>query len=453
MGASADGPTETAVPYGTRVVLDRHARTLDGGRVLLGGAPPRMLHLLPAAQALLRTGGFTVVDPTSVALARRLLDVGIAHPAPTPPGMSSVDVTGVVPVKDRSESLRRLLAALPGARVIVVDDGSVAGAIRVAGATVIRHEQARGPAAARNAGLAAATTPLVAFLDSDVVPEPGWLEPLLAQFADPAVGLAAPRIVALDPGDGWLQAYEAVRSSLDLGPDPALIVPRSRVAYVPSAAMVVRRDAVGTGFDETMQVAEDVDLVLRLHAAGWRMRYEPASRVAHDHRTGGAQWWTRKVFYGTGAAPLALRHPGSVPPMVLSPWSAAVGVLVLLIGLGMIGAVAQTADAVTRHYWPLAAVACVVSRRARRTVAVVGLAEGVVDWWRHRDRDPRVRSGLPAHVLAHRLDDLAYGTGLWWGAAVGRTIAPLRPTVTGVGRPAGGPGRVGQPSLRASPNE
>ncbi len=487
MGASADGPTETAVPYGTRVVLDRHARTLDGGRVLLGGAPPRMLHLLPAAQALLRTGGFTVVDPTSVALARRLLDVGIAHPAPTPPGMSSVDVTVVVPVKDRSESLRRLLAALPGARVIVVDDGSVAGAIRVAGATVIRHEQARGPAAARNAGLAAATTPLVAFLDSDVVPEPGWLEPLLAQFADPAVGLAAPRIVALDPGDGWLQAYEAVRSSLDLGPDPALIVPRSRVAYVPSAAMVVRRDAVGTGFDETMQVAEDVDLVLRLHAAGWRMRYEPASRVAHDHRTGGAQWWTRKVFYGTGAAPLALRHPGSVPPMVLSPWSAAVGVLVLLgrplaavavsavaaerlahrlprvrrprataarlIGLGMIGAVAQTADAVTRHYWPLAAVACVVSRRARRTVAVVGLAEGVVDWWRHRDRDPRVRSGLPAHVLAHRLDDLAYGTGLWWGAAVGRTIAPLRPTVTGVGRPAGGPGRVGQPSLRASPNE
>ena len=72
--------------------------------------------------------------------------------------------------------------------------------------------------------------------------------------------MAAPRIVALPPSTGWLGRYEAVHSSLDLGPDPALIVPRSRVAYVPSAAMVVRRDAAGTGFDEDMHVAEDVDL-------------------------------------------------------------------------------------------------------------------------------------------------------------------------------------------------
>ena len=151
---------------------------------------------------------------------------------------------------------------------------------------MLRHPTARGPAAARNAGLAAATTPLVAFLDSDVVPEPGWLAPLLARLADPAVGLVAPRIVALPPITGWLGRYEAVRSSLDLGPDPALVVPRSRVAYVPSAAMLVRRAAVGAGFDAGMHVAEDVDLVLRLHAAGWRLRYEPAAprrpRPPHD---------------------------------------------------------------------------------------------------------------------------------------------------------------------------
>ena len=155
------------------------------------------------------------------------------------------------------------------------------------------------------------------------MPEPGWLAPLLARLADPAVGLVAPRIVALPPVTGWLGRYEAVRSSLDLGPDPALIVPRSRVAYVPSAALLVRRAAVGAGFDEGMHVAEDVDLVLRLHAAGWRLRYEPAARVAHDHRTTLRAWWLRKAFYGTGAAPLALRHRGAVPPMVLSPWARA----------------------------------------------------------------------------------------------------------------------------------
>jgi mycofactocin glycosyltransferase len=465
---------EDALPDGMRIELDRHAIVVDDGTVLFGGAPPRMLRLSESAAARLRDGALEVCDPTSAKLARTLLDAGIAHPVAEPPAAvpPASDVTVVVPVKDRVDGLARLLAALPAdlGATIVVDDGSEdAASIRAvterAGAVLLRHQEARGPAAARNAGLAAARTPLVAFLDSDVVPRPGWLDPLLARFADPAVALAAPRIVAL-AGHGWLGGYESVRSSLDLGGEPALVVPKSRVAYVPSAAMVVRRDAVGAGFDERMHVAEDVDLVLRLQEAGWRLRYEPASRVAHDHRTGLRAWWLRKAYYGTGAAPLSLRHPGSVPPMVLNTWSAAVTVLLLrgrpwsvlaalavaagaaeqlarklpvrqprrvaakLIGLGAVGTVQQTADAVTRHYWPLSLVAALVSRRARRTVAVVAVAEGVLDWWRKR-HEP-ARPGLPGYLLARRLDDLAYGAGLWWGAMCNRTIAPLRPVGTGV---------------------
>jgi len=471
------GPPDAAVPPGTQVRLDRRTRIFDDGAVLLGGAPPRMMLLAPSARDLLVDGAVTATDPTSCALARRLLDAGIAHPVRVPstavPAPS--DVTVVVPVKDRVAGLTRLLAALPhvlGDR-IVVDDGSAdPAAIRTvaeaAGARVLRHEAARGPAAARNRGLAAATTPLVAFLDSDVVPEPGWLEELLATFADPAVGLAAPRIVALPPITGWLGRYEAVRSSLDLGPDPALIVPRSRVAYVPSAALVVRRTAAGTGFDERLHVAEDVDLVLRLYAAGWRLRYVPAARVAHNHRTGFASWWLRKAYYGTGAAPLAVRHRGAVPPMVLTPTSAAIVGLLLtrrpiavlpaaavagvaalrlagrlrvrrprstalqLVALGALGAAGQTADAVNRHYWPISVLAGLASCRARRTVLAIALAEGVLDWWWHRDCDPRVRPRLSGYLLAHRLDDMAYGTGLWWGAWRQRSWAALRPV-----RPAG----------------
>jgi hypothetical protein len=214
-----------------------------------------------------------------------------------------------------------------------------------------------------------------------------------------------------------------------------------------------------------MHVAEDVDLVLRLHAAGWRLRYEPSSEVAHEHRSDPRAWWLRKAYYGTGAAPLALRHPGSVPPMVLSPWSAVVCALLLLqrrwayagaaavtavaterlsrklsrlrdprmsaarlTGLGLAGAVLQLASGLTRHFWPVAALAVPFSTRARRAVLVAALAEGVGDWWTHRDRDPAVRPGLLGHVVAHRLDDLAYGSGLWWGALRARTAAPLLPT-------------------------
>jgi mycofactocin system glycosyltransferase len=465
------------LPDGMRIVLDRHAIAVDDGTVLFGGAPPRMLRLSDAAAARLGDGALEVVDPMSAALARRLLDAGIAHPVAEPAAAvpPPSDVTVVVPVKDRVDGLARLLAALPAGMgaTIVVDDGSAdAAGIRAvaerAGAVLLRHPEPRGPAAARNAGLAAARTPLVAFLDSDVVPQPGWLGPLLARFADPAVALAAPRIVALAPVTGWLARYESVRSSLDLGADPALVVPKSRVAYVPSAALVVRRDVVGSGFDERMHVAEDVDLVLRLHEAGWRLRYEPAARVAHEHRTDLRAWWLRKAYYGTGAAPLSLRHPGSVPPMVLNTWSAAVTALLLrgrpwsvlaavavtagateqlarklpvreprrtaakLIGLSAVGTVQQTADAVTRHYWPISLVAALFSRRARRTVAVIAVADGMLDWWRKR-HDPD-RPGLPGYLLARRLDDLAYGGGLWWGALRHRTIGPLRPVGTGVDR-------------------
>ncbi|MCU1625653.1 MAG: family 2 glycosyl transferase, partial [Pseudonocardia sp.] len=469
------GPAATRLPDGFRVALDRRVRRLpgaDGGAALLGGAPPRLVHLRPAArEALGSAQTLTARNPVSTALARTLLDAGLAHPTlPQPGAPDAGDVTVVVPVKDRP--LGRLLAALPAGLggLIVVDDGSadpvfLAHEVHAAGGEVVRHERSKGPAAARNAGLAAAATPLVAFLDSDVVPLDGWLAPLLAHLADPAVALVAPRIVALPPHRGLLGRYEAVRSSLDLGPDPALVVPRSRVAYVPSAALLVRKAALGAGFDERMHVAEDVDLVLRLHAAGWRLRYEPSSEVAHEHRSDPRAWWLRKAYYGTGAAPLALRHPGSVPPMVLSPWSAVVCALLLLqrrwayagaaavtavaterlsrklsrlrdprmsaarlTGLGLAGAVLQLASGLTRHFWPVAALAVPFSTRARRAVLVAALAEGVGDWWTHRDRDPAVRPGLLGHVVAHRLDDLAYGSGLWWGALRARTAAPLLPT-------------------------
>jgi mycofactocin system glycosyltransferase len=476
-----DGPGDTRLPAGFTVRLNRRTRILDNGAALLGG-PGRLLHLAPAARRLLPAGTDTLVveSPPGAALARHLLDAGLADPVPDQlPGPPTVArVTVVIPVRDRPDELRRLLAALrrttPGLHaVLVVDDGSRDPCV-APGVTVLRHEHSRGPAAARNTGLAAATSEFVAFLDSDVVPEPGWLTPLLAHLTDPAVAVVAPRIVGL-PGaeETWLTRYEGLRSSLDLGPDAAPVLPRSRVAYVPSAALLVRRAAIGGGFAEDMPVAEDVDLGLRLHAAGWRIRYEPAARVAHEHRVQPRAWWTRKVFYGTGAAPLAVSHPGAVPPAVLSPWTAAVLALVLvqrpralpaaagvtafatlrlrrplarlrhptpeaarLAGRGLLAAAAQGAGLLTRHWWPVTAVACGFSRRVRRAALVAALAEGGYDWFTHRPGHGEPGLDPVRYVIAHRLDDLGYGSGLWLGALRHRTPAPLLPLITGLPRPA-----------------
>nr|WP_239523574.1 mycofactocin biosynthesis glycosyltransferase MftF [Geodermatophilus normandii] len=461
------------MPDGWAVRIDPRTRRLEGGAALLGGSPLRLLRLAPRARDLLDGDRLAVTSPATAALAARLQDAGVAVPEPAGPAPGPGDVTVVVPVRDRTVGVVRLLAALradpdtAGARVLVVDDGSadaaaLAAAAAAGGAEVLRHDRSRGPAAARNTGLRAATTEAVAFLDSDCVSRPGWLGTLLPHLADPRLAVVAPRITALPAArPGWVTPYETAVSALDMGPHPGPVAPLSGLSYLPSAALLVRRTALGEGFDAGMRVAEDVDLVWRLAAAGWRVRYEPAARVDHEHPSSTVAWLRRRAVYGTGAAPLAARHGRAVAPVVVSPWSAAA--LVLAAGGGRVGrvlAVAVLGDATvrlarrlagpgrrapygpaavlvlrgtaaagrtltrsaTRHHWPLTAVAALVSRRARRATLAVAAADAVLAWWPHR------ADVGPLHfAAARRLEDLAYGAGLWAGALLRRDPSALLP--------------------------
>jgi mycofactocin system glycosyltransferase len=262
-------------------------------------------------------------------LARRLLDAGLAHPEPPPalPGCTEA-VTVVVPVYGDGEQLRRCLAALTGdVRVIVVDDGSpegpaIEGVADRFGARYVRHAENRGASAARNTGLGLATTPVVAFLDADCIPPAGFPGKLLDHLADPAVALVAPRIVSSGSRTGRIAAYERCHSALDMGPNPSLVRPYSWVWYVPSAAMVARRESLGAGFDEDLELGEDVDLVWRLHDAGWQVRYEPTMCVAHEDRIDPIAWYRRRVAYNESVAPLLSRHPERLPALFVSPLTA-----------------------------------------------------------------------------------------------------------------------------------
>ena len=464
---------QTRLPNGFAVQVDRRVRVLGAGAALLGGSPTRLLRLAPAAQVLLDGGRLEVHDATTAQLARTLLDATVAHPRPAG-GPSHRDVTVVIPVRDNRTGVRRLVTSMRGMRVLVVDDGSAHPLLAsdFAGAhcdvEVLHHPVSRGPAAARNTGLAASTTDFVAFLDSDVVPRRGWLEALLGHFCDPAVALVAPRIVGMSQNHSLVGRYEAVRSSLDLGHREAPVLPYSTVSYVPSAAIICRRSAlVGLGgFDESMHSGEDVDLCWRLVEAGARLRYEPIALVAHEHRTKLRDWLVRRAFYGTSAAPLSARHPDKTAPMVVSgstmvvwlllamgtPLSyvaalIAVGVtgrrvatamqapetqprdVAFVTGRGLGSAALQLASAICRHYWPVALLAAAVSQRCRRIVITTAILDGVVDWSkrRHHAQDDAKPIGLMAYLLLKRLDDVAYGTGLWTGVVRGRTLGPLKP--------------------------
>lgn len=464
--AAGPGPGEIPAPAGLRLRPDAGLATLAGGTVLMGGSPLRLLRLGPRGAQQVRDwwDGAAVPDrPAARTLARRLLDTGMAHPEPAG-GPSPQAVTVVIPVRDRAAELARCLRGLAGLNVIVVDDESadsrpVAAAAAAAGARYLRRAVNGGPGAARNTGLAAAGTPLVAFVDSDCVPQPGWLDRLLPHFSDPAVGAVAPRIIAHEQGSGWLARYESISASLDMGPVESIVRPGARVTYLPGAALVVRREAAGNGFAEDMPVGEDVDFIWRLAAAGWQIRYEPRASMGHQHRVRLGAWLRRRRDYGTSAAPLELRHPGTLPAVSMSGWSA-LAWLAVLLGRPVSGAVLTgatttllarrlapfTDDAwpvaarlagggtaaagrilggtLTRSWWPLALPAAAAAPRLRLPLAALALAPPLLDW-----RQQRPPMGPAAYVTARLLDDLAYSVGVWQGCLAHRTAGPLLPAL------------------------
>lgn len=466
----------STLPNGFTVRLVDDAVVLGGGTVLVGGSPLTSIRIGDRTRAFRGRRDLTATDAASAHIADRLLATNLALPdLSAVPARSVADLTVVVPVRDRPDQLDRCLASLAGLGCIVVDDasldpGAVADVVRHRGAALVALEHNVGPAAARNAGLRQVRTPFVAFVDSDVEVRPEGLLALLRHFADPAVALVGPRVVgrARSVHPRWFERYEARDSSLTLGTRAGSVRPGAGVAWLPSACLVGRVSALGDGFDPRMRVGEDVDLVWRLAEAGRRVRYDPAVFAHHDTRAVVRDWLARKAFYGSGSAALASRHGSRVAPAVLSPSYAIAGAALLsghrlaaplaavalfrgrraltrvlpegpaasrtatrIAVRGFGWAVRQESALLLRHWWPAALCAALVSRRARRAVVTALVVDLVVVI---QETEDLPLADLPGHVGARRLDDLAYGAGLWWGAARRRSIVALSPRWVARGR-------------------
>ena len=495
----ADGlnPDTGLLPAGFGIRLDAGTRCSADGRTLIGGSPMRQLRLSEHAAKLLANlrAGAPAVSAEARRLGRRLCNAGIAHPAPPTGGLDPGEVTCVVPVRNDPEGLAALLASLesnpPGpGRLVVAEDGSrhpdaIAELARHANASLISRPEARGPAAARNEGWRAAGTAFVAFLDADVEVGAGWLAPLLAHFADPTVAAVAPRVRAPEEPQGALDRFERDSSPLDMGAQPSIVASRRRVRYVPSAALLVRREALEElgGFDEDLRLGEDVDLVWRAAAAGWTIRYEPSVVVSHRNRRSWSALARQRFGYGTSAAALAERHPQALAPLEMSPWSLATWTAMALGGRkGTVPALTVTAVAVGRLHRRLggrggAALpeisrmvlrgqlaagrhAAVALRRAwlpllgaaaswpwgRRLALAALVVEPLATWLTRRPALGPLR-----WTAATLLSDAAYCAGVWRGALAAHSAAALRPRlIRTMGSPADE--RAGAPDLGSRPS-
>jgi GT2 family glycosyltransferase len=229
-------------------------------------------------------------------------------------------ITVAVAACDRPQPLARCLeaivrgATLP-AQLVVVDqsrDSAVEAEVQALvtpGVAVQYIRQPRlGLSASRNAALAAATQPVIAFTDDDCVPDRGWLAAVAAALAVPEPPAAvAGRVLPLgEPsagthvvsprGDERAADYRA-------GAVPWAVGTGGNFAGSRAWLELVGRFDERLGAGSPGRAAEDADLIYRLLRAGGVIRYEPAAVVYHERQTEAQRLQSRWTYgFGIGAA-------------------------------------------------------------------------------------------------------------------------------------------------------
>jgi mycofactocin system glycosyltransferase len=374
--------------------------------------------------------------------------------------LEAIDV--IVPVFNNISSLRTLLAQLVGFHVTVVDDGSpdtneVARCAEDFGAALFRLDHNEGPAHARNVAAVASTRELLWFVDADVsMPNaPDVARGLQVAFADPLVAVLAPRVRGAE--DSSLRdRFEQHFGPLDMGDRSGLVVPGGPIGFVPSACLMVRREAFGEGFDETLRVGEDVDFVWRLFDRGWLVRYDAEVVVTHRARATWRGWWLQRQHYGASSGELATRHGKRLAPLRSDPWTLLAWCSVLVgqpawgarivrsarnhardrffasaddpnraanevVVRNMVRAGGPLSRALVRTFGAVLLVAALHPRLRAR--ALCAFALGTAWRWRHHRFHV---TDLPLGIA----DDLAYGVGVIEGAWHTKSLRTLTPAVT-----------------------
>lgn len=195
------------------------------------------------------------------------------------------------------ESVTAQLAA--GDAVIVVDNGSADGTPaqlrrHFPGVECIGLARNRGVPVAWNIGAQAAATPLLLFLNQDLILLPGALAALRAAATEAGVGAVGCKILSFDSASVY-HAGGAIDWPLGRGRHPGYGEPdspalgRRACDYVSGAVLAVRRDLVlGLGgFDTQFSPGyyEDVDFCVRVRAAGLAALYIPEAVALHHEST------------------------------------------------------------------------------------------------------------------------------------------------------------------------
>jgi mycofactocin glycosyltransferase len=385
-------------------------------------------------------------------------------------------VSVIIPVRNREKDLAHCLRFLCNLRypadrleIIVVDDASSDGTLQVVAKFPVRTlavNKRRQAPACRNLAARQAKGEILAFIDSDCVADPSWLNDLLPAFRDPAVGAVGGLVDAYFEEKG-LDRYEKVKSSLQVSTWHKRSSEQERHFYVPSCNLLIRRELFRklAGFREDLHVGEDVDLCWRLQKIGMAVEYKPVGKVYHKHRNQIWPFCRRRFQYGTSEPVLQQLHPDRTKRLLLPlpeflfwvclaasayyaclPLLGVAGAALIFqiyrryVGAGnngipirrmaVTGAVIRTSLAlfyhlclyVSRYYMVACALLWPLSARISAGALAMHLLAGIVQF---QIRRPRLN--LLSFLAFFSMDQAAYQLGVWWGCCRRRFFKPLLP--------------------------
>ncbi|WP_055629012.1 polysaccharide deacetylase family protein [Streptomyces hirsutus] len=230
-------------------------------------------------------------------------------------------VTVLVPAYNEAKCIENTVRSLMDSdhpiEVLVIDDGSSDGTARIVEAMglpnvrVIRQLNAGKPAAL-NRGLANARYDIVVMMDGDTVFEPSTVRELVQPFGDPRVGAVAGN-AKVGNKDSLIGAWQHIEYVMGFNLDRRMYDILGCMPTIPGAVGAFRRSALvplGGMSDDTL--AEDTDVTMALHRAGWRVVYAENARAWTEAPETVQQLWSQRYRWSYGTMQAIWKHRRAV---------------------------------------------------------------------------------------------------------------------------------------------